>query len=80
MKKTIRLRIIQAATPTATCRLIGDPDIKAFTFPVTELMVVVDNCFIHIIVIDAFSLAAMRTLPAVRRVLFEAHLNHRTAS
>jgi hypothetical protein len=45
------------------CRLIGDPDMKALTLPVTELIVVVDNCFIHIMVVDAFSPAGMLTSP-----------------
>jgi hypothetical protein len=80
MKKTMILRAIQTATPTATCRLNGDPDMKSLIFPVNELMVVVDNCFIHIIVVDAFSLAGMLTLLGVRLMLYNGHLNHRIVS
>ena len=73
----MRLRAIQVATPTATCRLSGDPDMNSLTFPVTELMVVVDNCFIHIMVVDAFSPTVMLALLAVR---FKGHLNHQPVS
>jgi hypothetical protein len=67
-QKDDELKTTQTATPTAICRLIGDPVHEIPDPAVTELMVVVDNCFIHIMVVDAFSLAGMLYLLAVRLI------------